>query len=66
MSAKSGHGTSHLLRHIESLHKTDQSRVYTFFLESETNDDGTNALRNVRYDAQVAIQGVSIYLFLAI
>ena len=33
-----------------------------FFLKSETNDDGTNALRNVKYDAQVARHGVSIYL----
>ena len=62
LSAKSTNGTSHLLRHIESKHKIEQATMNNFCLKSETNDDGTAALKNGRFDAQVARNSVSIYL----
>ena len=56
LSADSKNGTSHLLRHTNQQHKTDQSTVNNFFLKSETNDDGTPVLRNVKYDVHAARQ----------
>ena len=62
LSADSKNGTSHLLRHTNQQHKTDQSTVNNFFLKSETNDDGTPVLRNVKYDVHAARQAISIYI----
>src|SRR4051812_31053924 len=36
LSGKSSNGTSHLLRHTEAQHKTDQATMNNFFLKSET------------------------------
>jgi hypothetical protein len=44
---QSKNGTSHLLRHTEAKHKTEQATLNNFFLKPETNDDGTAALKMV-------------------
>ena len=62
LSARSTNGTSHLLRHTEKKYKVEHATMNNFFLKSETNDDGIAALKNGRFDAQVARISVSIYL----
>lgn len=62
LSGKSSNGTSHLIRHLEAKHKTAQATMNNYFLKSETNDDGTAALRNGKFDVQAARMAISIYL----
>lgn len=61
-SGKSSNGTSHLIRHLDAKHKTDQATMNNYFLKSETNDDGTTAFRNGKFDVQAARMAISIYL----
>uniref|UniRef100_A0ACD5WR84 Uncharacterized protein n=1 Tax=Avena sativa TaxID=4498 RepID=A0ACD5WR84_AVESA len=62
LSGKSSNGTSHLLRHIEAMHKTDNATMNNYFLKAETNDDGTTAFKNGKFDVQAARMAISIYL----
>jgi hypothetical protein len=62
LSGKSSNGTSHLLRHTKAKHMTDQATMNNFFLKLETNEDGTTALRNGKFDVQAARMAISIYL----
>jgi len=62
LSGKSSNGTSHLLRHIEAMHKTDNATKNNYFLKTETNDDGTTTFKNGKFDVQAARMAISIYL----
>uniref|UniRef100_A0ACD5TRB3 Uncharacterized protein n=1 Tax=Avena sativa TaxID=4498 RepID=A0ACD5TRB3_AVESA len=62
LSGKSSNGTSHLSRHTEAMHKTDNATLNNYFLKDEIKDDGTTAFKNGKFDVQAARMAISIYL----
>ena len=50
LSGRSSNGTSHLIRHLEAQHKTDQATLNNFFIVPDTNEDGTTTLKNGKFD----------------